>query len=121
MSRGDVMRTVAFDLGGVLRPVYLPGAAERNWGALRSLYRMFCDSPEWRVVITTKRPASKNTVGSVTAELVALELPEPDDIKICSGSKTKIFTEVKPDLVIDDTAAHNFEARSLGITTLEVE
>jgi FMN phosphatase YigB (HAD superfamily) len=115
------MKTVAFDLGGVLRPVYLPGAAERNWEALRSMYVDFVESPQWRVVITSKRPPGKDTVESIVEELVALNLPEPDDIKICAGSKTKIYSEVKPDLVIDDSEDHIRQALCLGITTLKVD
>lgn len=115
------MKTVAFDLGGVLRPVYIHGAVTRNWAAMQSLYRLFCESDEWRVVITTKRPKDKDTIESVVTELVALDLPGPDDIKICSGRKTKIYTEVKPDLVIDDMADHIAEALSLDITTLKVD
>ena len=116
------MRVVAFDIGGVLRPVYLPGANTiRNFGALRDLYRSFCQSPDWYVVITTKRPAIKASEESVKAELDSWKLPYPDEILICSGSKSRIYEKTRPDLVVDDCDEHIREAQELSITTLKVD
>ena len=116
------MRVVAFDIGGVLRPVYLPGANTiRNFGALRDLYRAFCESPEWYVVVTTKRPAFKASKESVEQELDKWKLPYPDEVLICSDSKLHLYKQVRPDLVIDDRDEHIREAQALSITTLKVD
>lgn len=117
------MQTVAFDIGGVLRPVYISGSKERNWSALRSLYKMFCASPEWKVVITTYRPLSKSTFQSVWDELEEHGLPRPDELRIESSTpqKRSMYQEVKPDLVVDDRDSCIKEAIELGITTLKVD
>jgi len=116
------MRTVAFDIGGVLRPVYISGAnTVRNFAALRVLYRTFCYDPNWYVVITTKRPPGKDTLESVRDELEARALPAPDEVLICHGSKTELFKQATPDLVVDDCDEHIKEAQALGITTLKVD
>lgn len=117
------MQTVAFDIGGVLRPVYIVGSAERNWPALRSLYTMFCASPEWQVVITTARPPGKDTFSSVYAELDEFDLPRPDALHINHShvGKRSLYQSAKPDLVVDDRDECIRDAIDLGITTLKVE
>lgn len=117
------MKTVAFDIGGVLRPVYIDGSKERDWPVLRSLYCMFCASSEWKVVVTTSRPLSKSKFSDIHAEFDQLGLPRPEALHIAidNHSKRGLYQSAKPDLVVDDRESCIREAVALGITTLKVD
>jgi hypothetical protein len=127
------MKTIVFDIGGVLRARKVPGLKwfekARNYDAIRALYSLCVGSPNWRVIIITWKPKAQANLSFVRGELKKLKLAEPDEIIIVTGKespgafaaeKRKHYAELKPDIVIDDELACVDAAVQEGATTLRV-
>lgn len=120
------MKTIVFDIDGVLRARRTSDLAwfekRRSYSALRALYCLCAGSADWRVAVVTWENNGQAAVNQVRAGLTRLRLPEPDVLRIISGDETKqlAYSELKPDIVIDDEIGCIDLAVQEGATTLRV-
>jgi len=119
------MKTVAFDLGGVLREVYGDNSLDnvsRHYDEIKSMYRLFIKSPGWKVAIVTHRPSGvRASEANVRAELRKHNIPYPNELLITDiGKKMDLYKQLNPDLVFDDKELHIREARAIGATAFKV-
>ena len=120
------MKTIVFDLDGVLRARRTPDLAwyekRRDYAALRALYCLCMGAPDWRVAIVTQEDNGQADTNQVRAGLVKLTLPEPNVLRMVARSETKqsVYAELKPDIVIDDEIGCIDLAIQEGATTLRV-
>ncbi len=101
-----MMFTAVFDIGGVLRTIHLSSAPaavkNRNYPAMRELYKALAASPAWRVVVVTMKPKDV-TEEQTRRELEVFGLPQPDELVVLhGGSKGPVYERLKADIVFED-------------------
>jgi len=99
----------------------LPKQPDRNWTALRELYKLLVASPNWRVHVVTHVPTDR-TDATVLEDFDRLQLPRPDSFVILRGAEEKgsIFQRLKADLVFEDNDRWLAQALESGAMALKV-